>query len=151
MDELVAIMISLSKEGLIGILPYKTETVKSNHVPSRSRIQQVKLRKHPLRRQDHFQMAVRKQVISHHWRPCCVQGWLPSAVTQKHPMAERGDGHLDLERAFGQSVIQPSHFRVCIYISSCNSLHSLPSSLSDFPIFLLKRNYFRKLSRRKPF
>lgn len=58
------------------------------------------------------------------WSPSGSQetGHLPSleiplhtgmaAVTRKQPMAEQGDRHLDLERAFGQSVIQPSHFRI---------------------------------------
>lgn len=151
MNGLVAIMSSLSKEELIGILPYKTETLKSNQIPLHSRIQQVKSRKHPLRRWACLQMVVRKQVTSHHWRSHYVQKWLPSAVTQKHPMAKQGDGHLDLERAFGQSVIQPSNFRVWHLHIFCNCLHSLPSSLSNFPIFSLKKNYCRKVSRRKPF
>lgn len=89
-------------------------------------------------------MAVRKQVISHHWRPCYVQGWLLSAVTQKHPMAERGDGHLDLERAFGQSVIQPRHLHIFLQFSPQSAQQSF-----RFSHFSLKKKLFQETQQEK--
>lgn len=71
-----------------------------------------KLRKRPLRKWDHLQIVGRKQVTCRHRGSHCVQGRLPPAVTQKHLMAEQGNGHLDLQRPFRQSVTQPSHFGV---------------------------------------
>lgn len=94
-------------------------------------------------------MVGRKQVTSQHQGSHCIQGRLPAAVTQKRLMAEKGNGHLDLQRAFGQSVTQPGHFGAW---HLHNFLQSFPQSAQQYFQFLhfyLKNKLFWETQEEK--